>query len=197
MLYLICDTNYEKFKKPRSFESEYSLEKKDYYTFLVLRAFDGNHVKAAYIDDYGFSKYVVIKGKFFDSTKVKYKNPIIIGRYRHYGDYFPVVTEGNVKENSFYSNTSKLMEKPTDEEIKNISGYLGAESLSDLYSKQLYGKDMKNHHHHARETTWSFPKGIKEKIEDNKKYLVYYDFHDSADSSDTSIHYKVYYIEEC
>ena len=37
----------------------------------------------------------------------------------------------------------------------------------------------------------------KEKIEDDKKYLVYYDFHDSADLSDTSIHYKVDYIEEC
>lgn len=91
----------------------------------------------------------------------------------------------------------KLMEKPSDEEIKNVSGYLGAESLSDLYFKQLYGKDMKNHYHHAGETTWSFPKGIKGKIEDNKKYLVYYDFHNYADSSDTSIHYKVYYIEEC
>ena len=102
MFYLICGTNYEKFKKPRSFESEYSLKKKDYHTFLVLRAFDGNHVKAAYIDDYGFSKYVVIKGKFFDSTKVKYKNPIIIGRYRHYDDYLPVIAEGNVKENNYH-----------------------------------------------------------------------------------------------
>jgi len=102
ILYIICDTNYEKFKEPRSFESEYSLEKKDYHTFLVLRAFDGNHVKAAYIDGYGFSIYVVIKGKFFDGTKVKYENPIIIGRYRHYDDYLPVVAEGNFKENNYH-----------------------------------------------------------------------------------------------
>ena len=102
MLWIIYPTNYEKFKEPRSFESEYSLEKKDYHTFLVLRAFDENHVKAAYIDGYGFSIYAVIKGKFFDLTKVKYKNPIIIGRYRHYGDYLPVVAEGNVKENKYY-----------------------------------------------------------------------------------------------
>lgn len=102
ILYVIYDTNYEKFKEPRSFESEYSLEKKDYHTFLVLRAFDGNHVKAAYIDGYVFSIYVVIKGKFFDGTKVKYKNPIIIGRYRHYDDYLPVVAEGNFKENNYH-----------------------------------------------------------------------------------------------
>lgn len=98
----ICRPNYEKFKEPRSFESEYSLEKKDHHTFLVLRAFDENHVKAAYIDGYGFSIYVVIKGKFFDGTKVKYKNPIIIGRYHHYNDYFPVIAEGNVKENNYH-----------------------------------------------------------------------------------------------
>ena len=101
MLYLICGTNYEKFKKPRSFESEFSLEKKYYHTFLVLRAFDENYVKASYIDDDFNSIYVVIYGKFFDATKVKYKNPIIIGRYKVYDKYFPVVVEGNVKENSF------------------------------------------------------------------------------------------------
>ena len=102
ILYMACDKNYENFKEPRSFESEYSLEKKDYHTFLVLRAFDENHVKAAYIDGYGFSIYVVIKGKFFDGTKVKYKNPIIIGRYRHYNDYFPIVAEGNFKKDNYH-----------------------------------------------------------------------------------------------
>ena len=100
MVLLICSTNYEKFKKPRSFESEYSLSKKDYHTFIVLRAIDENYVKAKYIDDYGYSIYsiyVVIYGKFFDSTKVKYKNPIIIGRYRHDDEYFPIVAEGELK----------------------------------------------------------------------------------------------------
>ena len=100
MVLLICSTNYEKFKKPRSFESEYSLSEKDYHTFLVLRAIDENYVKASYIDN-DFHIYVVIYGKFFETTKVKYKNPIIIGRYKVYDKYLPVVAEGNVKENSF------------------------------------------------------------------------------------------------
>lgn len=68
--------------------------------------------------------------------------------------------------------------------------------LKLLTNRLLYGREMKNYTHHAGETTWSFPKGVKEKIKDDVKYDVYYDYHDSADPSDTSTHYSVVYIKE-
>ena len=73
-------------------------------------------------------------------------------------------------------------------------------SLDDLMwlnHLHLYGRDMKNETHwRGDETIWSFPRGIKEKIKDDKQYSVYYDITNSPDSSDMTTHYHVRYIEE-
>ena len=93
-LWLICRTKYEMFKKPRSFESEYSLFEKDYHYFKIVNIFDKNHAIAKYFgDDY---IYVVVEGKFCNLSTVKVKNPMIIGRYYVNDKYLPIITEGEL-----------------------------------------------------------------------------------------------------
>lgn len=86
----------EKFEKPRSLKSEYSLEHNE-HIFVVKRVLDKNHVFAKY--QYSTSLYVVITGKFCEMAEIEYKNPIIIGRYynRQDDEYFPIVAEGELK----------------------------------------------------------------------------------------------------
>ena len=85
------------------------------------------------------------------------------------------------------------MKKPSDDEVKNV--YEGIFGLDDLYTSVVYGKDMIDKKHHGGEITWYIPKCVKSKIKDNEKYLIYYNFSTPADTSDTSKHYRVYYIE--
>ena len=56
---------------------------------------------------------------------------------------------------------------------------------------------MVDEKYHGGESTWSFLEGVKDKIENDKKYYVWYHYRTSSDLSDTSVHYTVYYIEEC
>lgn len=88
-----------------------------------------------------------------------------------------------------------LMDKPTDEMVRHYR-YNGPRSLDECYQDIKYGRDMVDEEYHGGESVWSFPEGIKDKIENDKKYSVWYDYRDSIDPSDTSIHYTVYYIEE-
>lgn len=85
-----------------------------------------------------------------------------------------------------------LMEKPADEEIM-LDPHTGAISrLSELSQGKFYGHEMEN----DKYTFWHFPKGVKEKIKKDSRYYVYYHWHDTADSSDPTTYYDVYYIEE-
>ena len=45
-------------------------------------------------------------------------------------------------------------------------------------------------------TYWHYPKGVEEKIDDNKWYYVWYDCRDTADIADRTSNNKVIYIEE-
>lgn len=58
----------------------------------------------------------------------------------------------------------------------------------------LYGREMKTKSWGCNETVWTFPEGVE--IKDDVKYLVWYTWKDSADSSDSSMYYTVHYIEE-
>ena len=71
----------------------------------------------------------------------------------------------------------KLMEKP-----KNLY-------LNSLCHRFMYGREMKDE---LYEATWIFPNGIKEKLKDDEKYFVWYDYRNSLGSS---LNYTVYYIE--
>ena len=89
---------------------------------------------------------------------------------------------------------SMLMKRPTDEELRER--YYGVYSLDSLSTKKIYGRDMKDEKYHCGETTWTLPKEVEGKIEDDKPYFIWYRWTDSADYSDSSMHYHVYYIEE-
>lgn len=93
---LICCINkYEKFEKPRSFESDYPSLRDNRNTFIVMRVIDKNHVIAQrkYED-----VYIIVTGKFCERAIIKYKNPVIIGRCHYNNKYYPIVEEGDLKQ---------------------------------------------------------------------------------------------------
>ena len=81
--YLICRTKYEKFEKPRSFETEYPHLKNELF---VSRIIDENHVIAYHHLCKGWVSIILI-GKYCKSARVKYRNPVIIGRCKYKGEY--------------------------------------------------------------------------------------------------------------
>lgn len=88
----------------------------------------------------------------------------------------------------------RIMDKPSDEDARNVNH--GIHGLSDIPCQVYYGREMHNHSYHGGETTWSFPDGVREKLNDDKLYRVWNTWHDAADPYDTSTHHTVYYIEE-
>lgn len=89
----------------------------------------------------------------------------------------------------------RIMNKPTDEQVK-YRRYNGPRTLDECCQDTIYGRDMVNEKYHGGESTWSFPENVKDRIEKDKRYCVWYDYTTPSDPSDTSIHYIVYYIEE-
>ena len=88
------------------------------------------------------------------------------------------------------------MNKPPNE-IVSWYRYNGPKSLDECCQDIRCGRDMVDEKYHGGESTWSFLEGVKDKIENDKKYYVWYHYRTSSDLSDTSVHYTVYYIEEC
>lgn len=93
--YLIFHIEYEKFEKPRSFESNYPSLRDDCNTFIVIRVIDKNHVIAQ--RKFG-DIFIVVTGKFCELAIIKYKNPVIIGRCHYNSKYYPIVEEGDSKQ---------------------------------------------------------------------------------------------------
>ena len=93
--YSICCIKYEKFEKPRSFESDYPSLRDNRNTFIVIHVIDKNHVIAQrrYED-----VYIIVTGKFCEMAIIKYKNPVIIGRCHYNNKYYPIVEEGDLKQ---------------------------------------------------------------------------------------------------
>lgn len=87
----------------------------------------------------------------------------------------------------------EIEKQPTKSVPKKHSEPVSNEELSICKHRLLYGKDMRNEYG-GYETIWTLPKGFE--VEDNVRYRVWYTWRDSADSSDSSMYYKVHYIEE-
>jgi len=87
----------------------------------------------------------------------------------------------------------KMMEIPTE------WGYYANRDISRNKPSYAYGKDMKDYVTNSIYNDWCrwyFPKGIKEKIEDDQLYLIWYHYRDASDPMDSSCSYSVYYIEK-
>ena len=83
-------------------------------------------------------------------------------------------------------------------EIPISKGYFYEDITYDK-PQYSYGKDMKDHITNSIFNDWckwNFPEGIKEKLEDNQLYLIWYHFKDSSDPQNSSCQYNVYYIEK-
>ncbi len=64
-----------------------------------------------------------------------------------------------------------------------------------FYGWRMHTHDIGNVYHD--EETWNYPnKRIEKKIEDNKQYKVWADYHDAADQMDSTCSYTIIYIEE-
>lgn len=82
---------------------------------------------------------------------------------------------------------SKLMEKPEESNLKykEKNLFLGKD-LEDCKINSIYHDWCRFH----------FPQGVKNKIEKEKLYKVWFDYSDSSDPANSSCHYTIYYIEE-
>lgn len=81
-----------------------------------------------------------------------------------------------------------LMEKPEEKWLKGKS------------KKLFYGKDLEDYVTNSIYNDWcrfNFVKrGVKEKIEKNKLYKVWFEYYDASDPMDNSCKYVIHYIEE-
>ena len=78
----------------------------------------------------------------------------------------------------------------TMENLRNGAYY---EGIFDGW--RMHTHDLRNVYHDIE--TWIYPnKQIENKIEDNKQYKVWADYHDAADPMDSSCSYTIIYIEE-
>ena len=77
-----------------------------------------------------------------------------------------------------------LMEKPSENELRCVVR-IGIEK-GKYIKTSTYGGD----------TYWYYPKGVEEKIEDDKTYKVWFEYRDTADPYDSTTWYHVKYIEE-
>ena len=78
----------------------------------------------------------------------------------------------------------------TMENLRNGAYY---EGIFDGW--RMHTHDTGNVYHDIE--TWNYPnKQIENKIEDNKQYKVWADYHDASDPMDLSCSYTIIYIEE-
>lgn len=86
----------------------------------------------------------------------------------------------------------KIMEIPDPEKRYD-------QNIHRVHPDYIYGKDMHDYVTNSIYDDWCrwyFPKGIKEKIEDNQLYLVWYHYRSASDPQDSSCSYSIYYIEK-
>jgi hypothetical protein len=81
-----------------------------------------------------------------------------------------------------------LMERPSDDVLKYKA------------KKLFYGKEMEDYVTNSIYDDWcrfhSVQMDVKEKIEKDKLYKVWFEYHDASDPMDSSCSYRIYYIEE-
>ena len=83
---------------------------------------------------------------------------------------------------------NKLMQRPCEEVLKYKA------------KKLFYGKDLEDYVTNSIYNDWCRfifrQKGVKEKIEKDKLYKVWFEYSDASDPMDSSCTYSIYYIEE-
>lgn len=91
-------------------------------------------------------------------------------------------------------STEPIMEYPKNGKIKMQFGEC---NLDEVRHSIEYGENMHTHFHGVSdEDVWCYPDGVEEKIQDNKRYEVFYTRHDASDPADFGSFYKVYYVRE-
>ena len=85
-------------------------------------------------------------------------------------------------------DTKKLMNKPDDKWLNGKS------------KKLFYGKDLEDYVTNSVFNDWCrfnfVERGVKEKIEKDRMYKVWFEYYDASDPMDSSCKYVIYYIEE-
>ena len=87
--------------------------------------------------------------------------------------------------NTLNLQNTPLLEKPSENELK----YLSTDISKGKYIKSRFPE-------YSDPTYWCYPNGVGEKIEDDKRYKVWFEYRDSADPYDNTTWYHVKYIEE-
>jgi hypothetical protein len=84
--------------------------------------------------------------------------------------------------------TKKLMNKPDDKWLNGKS------------KKLFYGKDLEDYVTNSVFNDWCrfnfVERGVKEKIEKDRMYKVWFEYYDASDPMDSSCKYVIHYIEE-
>jgi len=82
----------------------------------------------------------------------------------------------------------KLMDRPCEEVLRYKT------------KKLFYGKDLEDYVTNSIYNDWCKfifrCKGVKEKVEKDKLYKVWFEYRDASDPMDSSCTYSIYYIEE-
>lgn len=83
---------------------------------------------------------------------------------------------------------NKLMNKPEEKWLNGKS------------KKLFYGKDLEDYVTNSVFNDWCrfnfVERGVKEKIEKDRMYKVWFEYYDASDPMDSSCKYVIYYIEE-
>ena len=83
---------------------------------------------------------------------------------------------------------TKLMDRPCEEVLRFKT------------KKLFYGRDLEDYVTNSIYNDWCRfifrHKGVKEKIEKDKLYKVWFEYSDASDPMDSSCTYSIYYIEE-
>lgn len=83
---------------------------------------------------------------------------------------------------------SKLMDKPNEK------------WLNGKVKKLFYGKDLEDYVTNSIYNDWCrfnfVQRGVKDKVEKDKLYKVWFDYYDASDPMDSSCKYVIHYIEE-
>ena len=93
------------------------------------------------------------------------------------------------------NNLIKDVKKYVIELNKNIPVLMNMPDVLPSKSKVDYGKNLHDYKpQYGDPKYWTYPKGVEEKIEDDKLYRVWYTSRDAADPADYTVWNKVQYI---
>ena len=90
-----------------------------------------------------------------------------------------------------------LMDKKLADENVRKSPYTYANKVDDLQTGIYWGRNIHTDKpKYGDPTYWHYDEGVEEQIKDDRQYKVWYTWRDAADAMDSTISYRVWYIEE-